>query len=343
MNEGIALSFSCRTSSPFHTTRQQYSNLAKCAPFILGSTIRGAILARLIEREVCPHVDKALATRGIEPIGAAHRACADPHCPIKPFFAEADESPRAWFSFGLFDVPEPTRIYRAATRIALERDKGAVAEGAILTIESIAPETPFSFRVTLFGDAMRVADDVAWAVQATAETQGIGRFRSIGYGQFRVEKIERAEFAQQVAAARQAWENVPPSAEFVTPYIIGRGDGKVAGLDRAEFIATVRAQMSKTLGAVGLATAPALRDATLTLTPEYLSRFSYEAGAPQHRLVAWQGSGLALEWTANDADAPTALAIVSLLGLGEWSDCGFGQLRPTTRTRKRHGAYLPRR
>lgn len=343
MNPGIALTFACRTTSPFHSTRQQYSNLAKCAPFILGSTLRGAILARLIERELCPHVDKALAARSVEQIGAAHRACADPQCPIKPFFPDADESPRVWFSFGLFDAPEPARLYRAATRIALARDKGSVAEGAIVTIESIAPDTPFSFRVTLLGEAMRLADDVAWAAQATAETQGIGRFRSIGYGQFRVEQVRRAEFAQEIAEARQQWESAPISAEFVTPYIIGQGDGKVAGVNRAEFIETVRAQLQTTLRAVGVATTLELRDAALSLTPEYLSRFSYEAGAPQHRLVAWQGSGLALEFAPNDADAQTALAIVSRLGLGEWGDCGFGQLRYAQRTRKRYGAYLPRK
>lgn len=342
MNEGVALTFSCRTTSPFHTTRQQYANLAKCAPFILGTTLRGAVLARLIEREVCLHVDKALATTSIEQIGAAHRACANPHCPIKPFFPAPNESPRVWFSFGLFQPDNAARLYRAATRIALERDKGSVAEGAILTIESIAPDTPFTFRITLFGDATRLADDVRWAVQATAETQGIGRFRSLGYGQFRVDKIEPMAFAQLVADAQAQWNTTPIIAEFVTPYIVGRGDGKVTGTDRAELIQSLREQLQTTLGAVGLS-APELRDASLSLLPEYLSRFSYEQGGPQHRLVAWQGSRVTLELAESDAAAHTALAAVSSLGLGEWSDCGFGQFRPTTRTHKRTGAYLPRR
>lgn len=342
MNEGVALTFTCRTTSPFHTTRQQYANLAKCAPFILGSTLRGAVLARLIEREVCPHVDKALATTSIEQIGAAHRACENPQCPIKPFFPDPHESPRVWFSFGLFEPANAARLYRAATRIALERDKGSVAEGAILTIESIAPDTLFTFRITLLGDATRLADDVRWAVQATAETQGIGRFRSLGYGQFRVEKVQAHAFAQLVADAQAQWNAALASAEFVTPYVVGRGDGKVTGTDRDELIQALHEQLQTTLRAVGM-TAPELRGAALSLLPEYLSRFSYEQGGPQHRLVAWQGSRLTLEWAGDDAATPTALAVVSLLGLGEWSDCGFGQFRPTTRTHKRHGAYLPRK
>lgn len=341
MNAGIALTFTCRTTSPFHTTRQQYANLAKCAPFILGSTLRGAILARLIERELCPHVDRALATTSIEQIGAAHRACENPHCPIKPFFPEPHESPRVWFSFGMFEPDNAARVYRAATRIALERDKGSVAEGAILTIESIAPETPFTFRVTLFGEAVRLVDDVRWAVQATAETQGIGRFRSLGYGQFRVEKVQVCAFEQLVAEAQTQWNATPVLAEFVTPYVIGRGDGKVLGTDRTELVHVLHEQWQTTLRAVGL-TAPALRDASLSLMPEYLSRFSYEQGGPQHRLVAWQGSRLTLEFAEQGTAVPTALAVVALLGLGEWGDCGLGQIRPTTRTHKRHGAYLPR-
>ncbi|MEW5720001.1 MAG: hypothetical protein AB1817_15340 [Chloroflexota bacterium] len=342
MNEGVALTFTCRTTSPFHTTRQQYSNLAKCAPFILGSTLRGAILARLIERELCPHVDKALAVSGVEQIGAAHRACENPQCPIKPFFPESNESPRVWFSFGLFEPENAARLYRAATRIALERDKGSVAEGAILTIESIAPDTPFTFRVTLFGDATRLADDVRWAVQAAAETQGIGRFRSLGYGQFRVESVLSLAFAKLVEDAQTQWNTAPASAEFVTPYIVGWGNGEVTGTDRVKLAQTLREELQNTLRAVGM-TAPELRGASLSLMPEYLSRFSYEQGGPQHRLVAWQGSRVTLEWAANDVDAVTALAIVSLLGLGKWSDCGFGQFRQTTRTHKRHGAYLPRK
>ena len=342
MNEGVALTFTCRTTSPFHTTRQQYANLAKCAPFILGSTLRGAILARLIERELCPHVDKALATTSIEQIGAAHRACENPQCPIKPFFPERAESPRVWFSFGLFEPENAARLYRAATRIALERDKGSVAEGAILTIESVAPGTPFTFRVTLLGDATRLADDVRWAVQAAAETQGIGRFRSLGYGQFRVEDVQSLAFAQLVRDAQTQWNTAPTSAEFVTPYIVGRGDGRVTGADRAELVQSLREQLQTTLRAVGM-TAPELRGASLSLMPEYLSRFSYEQGGPQHRLVAWQGSRLTLELAEQDAAAQAALAVVSLLGLGEWSDCGFGQFRYTARVHKRTGAYLPRK
>jgi hypothetical protein len=327
MNEGIALVFHCRTTSPLHTTRQQYSNLIKCAPFILGSTLRGAILARLIEREVCPHLDKAVASSDSARIGELHRACENPACPIKPFFP--DGAPLAWFSFGLFDAPDPARPYRAATRIALERETGSVAEGAIITIESIAPDTPFTFSVTLFGEAMRVSDDVEWAVEATARTQGIGRFRSIGYGQFRVEKSERVAFAERVERERTNWREAEKvSAEFATPYVIGTGDGKVEGLNRQAFAQTIQAQASDTLRAIGVDSPVQFSDAALTLTPDYVSRFSYEQGGPQHRLVAWQGSRLVLTLAHADEEARRALAAIALLGLGEWRECGFGQIAP---------------
>ncbi len=329
MKEGIALKFACRTASPFHTTRQEYSNLVKCAPFILGSTLRGAILTALIEREVCPHVDKAKAADDLARIGELHRACENPKCPIAPFFPAPDAASSVWFSFGMFDLADPARLYRAATRIALERETGSVAQGAIVTIESIAPDTPFTFSVTLFGDAMRLADDIEWAVETAAGTQGLGRFRSIGYGQFRMDKpAERASFAAQVESESAAWVAASVvEAEFVTPYVIGAGDGKVAALDRIAFPGLIQSQAEKVLRAIGVDATLPVADAMLTLTPEYVSRFSYEAGGPQHRLVAWERSGLKLTLARRDDETTRALVALSLLGLGEWSECGFGQIQ----------------
>lgn len=330
MKEGIALKFSCHTVSPFHTTRQEYSNLVKCAPFILGSTLRGAILTALIEREVCPHVDKAKAAEDPARLGELHRACENPACPITPFFPAPDAAPFVWFSFGKFDAAEPARLYRAATRIGLERATGSVAAGAIVTIESIAPDTPFTFSVTLFGDAMRLADDIEWAVQTAADTQGLGRFRSIGYGQFRMNQpAERIRFAERVDGESTAWSAaLAVHAKFATPYIIGVGDGKVVALDRKEFPSHIQSQAEKVLRAIGVDTPLPVVDAMLTLTPEYVSRFSYEAGGPQHRLAAWEGSALTLSLARSDAETPRALAALSLLGLGEWRECGFGRIEP---------------
>ncbi len=330
MNDGLTLTFHCRTVSPLHTTRQQYSNLIKCAPHIMGSTLRGAIVARLIEREVCPkpHAEWANASRETARVGELHRACENPACPIAPFFPAPNDSPSAWFSFGTFDAPEPARLYRAATRIALERATGSVAEGAIITIESIAPDTPFAFNVTLFGDAARLADDIEWAVRMTAQTQGLGRFRSIGYGQFELSAPPaRIAFAEGVEKTREQWNaSRELQAEFATPFIIGKGDGQVAALDRRAFREWLQKPADATLRAIGMEAELALTDAALTLTPEYVSRFSYEMGGPQHRLVAWKGSRLKMTLARDDDETTRALAALSLLGMGEWSDCGFGQI-----------------
>ena len=109
--DGQAVKFHCRLTSPFHTSRQKYANLAKCAPFIMGSTFRGAVLQYLIEAH-CPE-ERLTALRGMDDptrVTAYHVGC-DLDCPVRPFFTEAE---RIWYSFAAL----PETAFGSATRIA---------------------------------------------------------------------------------------------------------------------------------------------------------------------------------------------------------------------------------
>ena len=53
LRDGTVFSLNCTLNSPFHTTQREYRNLLKCAPYIAGTTFRGAILKALIELNKC--------------------------------------------------------------------------------------------------------------------------------------------------------------------------------------------------------------------------------------------------------------------------------------------------
>jgi hypothetical protein len=138
---------------------------------------------------------------------------------------------------------------------------------------------------------------------------------------------ERIAFADGVEKTREQWkQSRQVEAEFATPLIIGKGDGQVIALDRQALPRWLQAQAEGTLHAIGMDAEFPLTDAVLMLTPEYLSRFSYESGGPQHRLVAWKGSRLKMALARDDDETTRALAALAWLGIGEWSDCGFGQI-----------------
>ena len=69
----------------------------------------------------------------------------------------------------------------------------------------------------------------------------------------------------------------------------------------------------------------ALERLDVLIRPDFISRFSYEQGLRQNRLVAWPGSSLSFDWPeAFDEDG---LVLALTLGIGEWSEWGFGRFR----------------
>jgi len=351
MRPGIVLHFCGVTSSPFHSTRQEFANLIKSAPYILGSTIRGALLKRLIERGGCPHLDALHGSHDDAQLAAIHRDCA-----LQPFFPGADELPSAWFSFGQFTdgagspltAEQLAARYQAHTRIALQRETHAVAAGAIVTLEMIAPGTPFTFDVILFDDARAHADALIQAAHDTGVGEGWGRFRSIGLGQFKIEKekVQRIQFEDWLAETPWALNEDDPTAftfEFVTPYVLSRGETPMPSFDERVMAERLTREVRDVLRAVGeTETAAEFSHGAFALRPEFISLYSYERGLRQNSLVTLERSW-ARAHALDASQAVRALTIAGRLGIGEWSTRGFGCFRRADRTHKRHGAYLPRK
>jgi hypothetical protein len=69
------LEFRCRFTSAFHTSEQNYSNLYTCAPYILGTTLRGAVLRALIDTDC--------SGQQLQNEPTFHNLCG-PTCQVKP-------------------------------------------------------------------------------------------------------------------------------------------------------------------------------------------------------------------------------------------------------------------
>jgi len=324
MLEGTILHFHCQTASPFHTTRQRYANLVKCAPFIMGSTLRGAVLDVLI-RTHCPQklISRLRVLDDPEAIAELHRDCQET-CPVKPFFAK---SAQIWFSFGEFGPGELD--YRMMTRIGLSRETLSVSEGAIFTIEAIAPGVLFTFEVILLGTAQAVVEDVVAAVKHVAAMGGIGGFRSIGLGRFElVDEPERTTLDERLDNAMVGWPRAgePAQMTFSTPFVLGSDiePQDLQGDVLAQRIAQAIDRVAADAGHEGDGALP-LERVDVRLKPEFVGRFSFERGLRENQLVAWPDSNLGFEWPETvDVDA---LAIATVLGIGEWNHWGFGRFR----------------
>jgi len=304
MLDGTALRFYCRLTSPFHTTRQGYANLYKCAPFILGSTLRGALLTHLITSH---YDDAAIRTGAFQREGVA-----------APFFADP---PRACFSFGRFP-DDVERQMEAHTRIAIEREHGSAASGALLSVEAVAAGASFTFDVLLPDDDGTLARLVEEGVRRMAGTTGLGGLRSVGLGQFAVENAESRPLADHLADLRAGLPAAGPlRLTFTTPYVLA--DGRSAWDGRPEALAE-RVNGELAAAARGRVEPPVVARVDAALRPDFIGRWSYELGARENRLVAWPGSELTLHLAA-PGDRWDALALALAFGLGDWSAWGFGR------------------
>lgn len=321
MIEGRVLRFECRTTSPFHTSRQEYANLIKCAPFILGSTIRGGLLKYLIETSCS--AEKIATLRSMndpEEVARFHRDC-EVDCVVRPFFAE---EPLAWFSFGRFGQES----YGSMTRIAIGRENRSVAEGSIVNIEAIEPGMEFVFEITLFREALTTVDVISPALNQVGQMYGLGHLRSIGFGRFKVLDVEESDFVDHVDDKIRA---LPPfdsilKIVFTTPFVLGKGMNPypMASEELARQIGEdLQAAASK---AIEEEIAPIPIDhVDVRLKPDFIGRFSYERGLRENRLVAWAGSEMTLHLSNGVGDLSEQLAIASILGIGEWSEWGYGR------------------
>lgn len=319
MIEGIVLHFRGRTTSPFHTSRQEYANLLKCAPFIMGCTFRGAVLDYLI-RTLCKQalLDRLRAMDDPRAIADFHRACAET-CSVKLFFAE---KPLVWFSFAEFEGAD----YQTVTRIGVARDTRSVAEGSIFNVETIAPGAEFTFEIFLFGPAQKLEAVVVDTVEQVGLLRGVGRGRSIGFGLFEILDQWPEEFERRLAEEIGRWpqQNGKLRIVFKTPFVLG---------ELAEPTALQGDRLSQHVPEQICAVASTIQDREMQpmavervdvrIRPEFVGRFSYERGLRENRLVAWPGSSFVLHLSGEEDTDQLALAAV--LGIGPWNDWGFGR------------------
>lgn len=304
---GRVLHFRCRLTSPFHTTRQEYANLWKCAPFVLGSTLRGALLSHLI---VTHYDDVDIQAGAYETKGV-----------VAPFFASP---PCAYFSLGRF--PDDVELQMEShTRITIERHRGSVAEGALLSIEAVPAGTPFEFDTLLPGDDGTLAQLVERGVREMVGTVGIGGLRSIGLGQFAVEDIRPSSLPDHVDAVRLALPS--PLGQhmrltFTTPYVLADGQSPWNG-DLTELAQRLQGELQKAAHIAGVS-APVVQQTDARIRPDFVGRWSFEGECRENRLVAWPGSILRLQMDGS-GDSTTTLAMALAFGIGEWAEWGFGR------------------
>jgi len=299
------LEFRCRFISPFHTAGERYSNVNVCAPYVLGSTLRGAILGQTIRRR-CP--EEAFAQL-LSDNPAYHDRCPGP-CGAQLLFTEQTR-----FSFGEFPEDARTRIFRS--RVAIDRERFSVAEGALLTFDAVpgerdqdreAPDSRFTFEVEVpSGDLVGLVTEAAsWAGDA-----GIGAFRNQGYGRFVVEKHEE----KPDEPTEPGWpENEEVVLEVRSPFVLGAHQ---FGPDA--FLQGLSCRFDEDWCEAHFGGA-AIQQVHLG----YIGRWCYEDGKRHVRAVALPGSALKVTFR-QPVSAGDASRI--LRGLGEWNHMGFGWWR----------------
>jgi hypothetical protein len=309
----VALHFRCHLTSPFHTTRQEYASLWKCAPFVLGSTLRGALLSCL----VTTHYDDAAIQAGTYQTEGI----------VAPFFVSP---PRAYFSFGRF----PDKVERqmeSHTRIAIKREHGSVAGGALLSVEVVPAGTSFVFDVLLPDDDGMLAWIVEEGMRQMTEMTGLGGLRSIGLGQFAIEEekgVTSLPLADHIADLRAHLplylDEGPLRLTLTTPYVLADGQSPWDG-DPAALAQRLERELAEAAQAAGVEVdPPTIERVDAALRPDFIGRWSFERGCRENRLVAWPDSTLTLH-LSETGDLETALALAQAFGLGDWSEWGFGR------------------
>jgi hypothetical protein len=331
--------FSCRFTSPFHSAAHQTANLQTCAPYVLGSTLRGAVLRHLIDR-YCPseHLRGLLKSENnLE----YHRNCPQADCPIRNLFnpKELEHTPELWtrFTFGFFvrtcpacgeettepfcprcasgqEPPEapprkrPKSGLKLHHRLGIARDTRTAAAGNLLSAETRWGEFRFAVRVPRSLCCAELVEAVKKAGRF-----GVGRFRSAGWGRFEIVDCRTLSPPALVPAQSQAFI-------LRTPYVLKEEPSPELRIftearlqeDLKEALGEGRLQVEKAEEQVG--------------GRIYLRRWSYETNGRENA-VAVDPVNTTLRITF--AASPTAADLQALTwGLGRWGECGFGALIP---------------
>ena len=296
----------CQLTGAFHTRRQGYANLWKCAPFVLGSTLRGALLTALI---TSTYDDAAIQNEDYKTQG-----------PAAPFFATP---PRAYFTFGRFPKDVEARMESHA-RITLERGNQSVAEGALLSVEAVKAGTAFEFDVLLPGDDGTLARTVLDTVARMSGMISLGSLRSLGMGQFKVEHKTTAALETYLQQFHAPPVDKPWDIHWTTPYVLAAGETPWTGEATvlAQQLSTQLREQMQTLAAD--IRPPTFKRVDTRIKLDFVGRWSFENGARENRLVAWPGSIFTLQ-VDDPGDWEAALQLAQAFGWGAWASWGFGR------------------
>jgi hypothetical protein len=309
----VSLRFECQLISPFHTTRRGYSNLYACAPWIMGSTLRGATLYHLIQRH-CPHQ----CFVRLQADNPGHHSVCSGDCGAQALF---DENGTARFSFGEF-ISDLSRPFR--TKIGIRRDTWSSAEAALLTYDVCPPGARFQFWVRL---PEGVAPAIVEGAVVLAGEFGIGRFRSQGFGRYRVTACEPSAPPPPRASGR--WLQCRLAAPYVLPCLDAASGGHQAQV--AFGVQALRRDLVGLFGTDWVTTYLGEGSAELTALQatdtEYVGRWCYEDGQRHTRQVVQGGARFELPLAATPPDADLCELA---WGLGEWRHSGFGALGPSS-------------
>jgi hypothetical protein len=264
-----------------------------------------------------------------------HRECSE-DCVVKYLAGETDWQPI--FSFGRF--PEKVQL-GLLHRIGKDRERGAVAEGRIVSIEAVPEGTEFEFTVALSASLVPHSKQLEAAIREVGQLMGVGHYKPLGLGRFEVISIERLDLAGEIQRTQRELSGMPASIRLGldTPLIIENGgrplstQGRALAEELARWLAQRTAEVRDRFGLTQLAaTEPvAPEHCTLTFRPDYISRQSFEEGQRKNALVALPGSYLKVQFSQPSPALEQQLAVSHLFGVGPWADVGFGRLKLETR------------
>jgi hypothetical protein len=330
----------CRFESPFHSTARCFGTFYRCTPFISGATLRGALAGYLVQ--LYCESDKIAALSKLsdpEDVASYHRDCAkSDECPAAVFFSNP---PEVYFSFG-FPVGEDGGIsegwpdnklrvqYRTPSNRStksivflsepVEKDEARGVRGSLAAFEVVLPPARFDFEVKLLGRAKRYGDVIKGAVKEVGRYFGIGRLRSLGFGQFVPEESNVIEEEPKLELS----DDGSLALKFESPLILD-SRGFPTEPVREWFWPLV----TETAERAGLSVPEEnpITGGAFNARLDWTGRFYYSAGLHERFIAPARGSVLNLEadrgkWTEETANV---LAAAVELGVGQWTDCGFGR------------------
>jgi len=319
LRDGVIFSFDCKLESPFHTTQREYRNLLKCAPFIAGTSLRGAILKALIELNCKNNINKLKSLSSYQEIKKFHSNCHE-DCPVRHFF-DAQKT-NAVFSCGTLmgDLR-----YDLFTRIAMTKDSRSAADGMIVNAECISSGVGFQFSISLFDDAIDTVDKLKNSLDL-ASKNGIGRFKSIGFGRFKIKSVGETEVGDFVYHKVDEIESDNSRVEIglETPFVFNNSKEAFDTKNLGDVFSTLFNKRYDDICVDGMVEPLSISSTEMRLIPEFINRYSYEIGKKESRLSAGIESRFWLEFDEVTEDVKSQLAVGSSFGIGVWCNCGFG-------------------